>query len=101
MEKTVLGNQKLQKLAHSDCFASDAFMYVYKQAFGWSLLELEIAFDVRDGKISRDKALEQIRNETAVHNVPEESLDRVCQTMNVSRTELIDGLQTARRNIRL
>lgn len=103
MGKQVLrkGDKKLKEYHHYDCLAHPAFMYIYKQAFGWSLLELEIAFDVRDGKISREHALELIENEKEVQEIPEESFDLVCSKMNITRDELLDGLKVARRNIKL
>jgi hypothetical protein len=99
MESTVLGNQKMTKPDHSDCRASEAFMHIYKQAFGWSLLELEIAFDVRDGKISREEALERIRNEKAAFELPKESFDLVCARLDTNPRELLDGMEIARKNI--
>ena len=103
MEKQVLkdAGKKLQIYHHYDCLAHPAFMYYYKQAFGWSLLELEIAFDVRDGKISRDRALELIHNEKEVKKIPEEAFDSICSKMHIERAELLDGLGTARRNIKM
>jgi hypothetical protein len=100
MESTVLGNQKMAKPDHSDCRASEVFMHIYKQAFGWSLLELEIAFDVRDGKISREEALERIRNEKAAFELPKESFDLVCAKLGADQQELLDGLDIARKNIK-
>jgi hypothetical protein len=69
-------------------------------AFGWSLLELEIAFDVREGKISREKALEMIKNEKSAHSLPEECFDSVCAKLDMGTQELLEGLDVARRNIR-
>jgi hypothetical protein len=100
MESTILGNRKMVKPDHSDCRASEAFMHIYKQAFGWSLLELEIAFDVRDGKVSRDDALERIRGEKAAFELPRESFDLVCAKLDADPEELLDGLDIARKNIK-
>jgi hypothetical protein len=94
-------SKKLEKHHHDDCLAHPAFMYIYKQAFGWSLLEWEIAVDVREGKISRDHALELIENDTIVNEIPEESFDLVCSKMNITRQALLDGLSIARRNIKM
>jgi hypothetical protein len=76
-------------------------MYIYKLAFGWSLLEWELAFDVREGKISREHALALIENDDMVNEIPEESFKLVCSKMNISRQDLLDGLAIARRNIRI
>jgi len=102
MEKHVLSNEsmRLKEYHHFDCLAHPAFMYIYKQAFGWSLLELEIAFDVRDGKVSRDDALKLIENEEEVHEIPEESFNLVCSKINVNRQDLLDNLVIARKNIK-
>ena len=102
-EKNVLKdkNKKLKKHHHDDCLAHPAFMYIYKQTFGWSLLEWEIAVDVREGKISRELALELIEKDTMVQEVPEESFDLVCSKMNITRQALLEGLSIARRNIKM
>ena len=94
-------SKKVEKHHHDDCLAHPAFMYIYKQAFGWSLLEWELAVDVRDGKISREYALELIENDTMVKEVPEESFDLVCSKLNITRQALLDGLSIARRNIKM
>jgi len=103
MGKQVLqrGDKELKEYHHYDCLAHPAFMYIYKQAFGWSLLELEIAFDVRDGKISREHALELIENEKEVQEIPDESFDLICSKMNIERNELLNSLSIARRNIKM
>jgi hypothetical protein len=103
MDKHVLrkGDKKLKEYHHYDCLAHDAFMYIYKQAFGWSLMELEIAFDVRDGKISREHAIEMIENEKVVQEISEESFELVCSKMDIKRDELLSGLTVARRNIKM
>jgi hypothetical protein len=103
MEKRVVKGEgeRLKEYHHYDCLAHDAFMYIYKQAFGWSLLELEIAFDVRDGKISREYALALIENEKEVQEIPEESFDLVCSKMNIKRDELLGSLKIAKRNIKM
>jgi hypothetical protein len=102
-KKNVLkdSSKKLKKYHHDDCLAHPAFMYIYKQAFGWSLLEWELAFDVREGKISRDHALELIENDLMVQQIPEESFNLVCSKMNVSQQDLLNGLSIARRNIKM
>jgi hypothetical protein len=94
-------SKKLKKRHHDDCLVHPAFMYIYKQAFGWSLLEWELAFDVREGKISREHALELIENDAMVNEIPEESFNLVCSKMNISRQDLLDGLSIARRNIKM
>ncbi len=103
MKKEFLKDEKKEFMEyhHYDCLAHDAFMYIYKQAFGWSLMELEIAFDVRDGKITREHALKVIKNEKEVQEIPEESFDLVCSKLNIKRDELLDGLKIARRNIKM
>jgi hypothetical protein len=103
MSKQVLRKEdnKLKEYHHYDCLAHPAFMYIYKHAFGWSLMELEIAFDVRDGKISRERAIKLIENEKEVHQIPEESFDLLCSKLNITRNELLDGLKIARRNIKM
>ena len=98
METNVLQRQKMAKIDHSDCCASDVFMHVYKQAFGWSLLELEIAFDVRDGKISREDALARIRDEQAAFELPQAAAAQVCAKLNTTPQELLN-LDAARHNI--
>ena len=102
-EKNVLKgkNKQLKKHHHIDCLAHPAFMYIYKQAFGWSLLEWELAFDVREGKISRDQALKLIENDDTTNKLPEESFNIVCSKMNISKKDLLDGLSIARRNIKM
>ena len=94
-------DKKLKKHHHDDCLAHPAFMYIYKQAFGWSLLEWELAFDVREGKISRDHAIELIENDTMVQEIPKESFNLVCSKMNISRQDLLGGLVIAKRNIKM
>lgn len=103
MKKEFLKDEKKEftEYHHYDCLAHDAFMYIYKQAFGWSLMELEIAFDVRDGRISREHAIELIENEKEVQEIPEESFDLVCAKLNIKRNELLNGLSIARRNIKM
>jgi hypothetical protein len=56
---------------------------------------------VRDGKISREKAIALIENEKEVHELPEESFALVCSKLNIKRNELLDGLRIARRNIKM
>lgn len=101
-KRHVLNNEsgRLKEYHHFDCLAHPAFMYIYKKAYGWSLLELEIAFDVRDGKISRNDAIQRIENEEEVHKIPDESFDLVCSKMNVNRRDLLDSLVIARKNIK-
>jgi hypothetical protein len=103
MKKEFLNDEKKEfvEYHHYDCLAHDAFMYIYKQAFGWSLMELEIAFDVRDGKISREHAIELIENEKEVQEIPEESFDLVCSKMNIRKDKLLSGLAIARKNIKM
>jgi hypothetical protein len=103
MKKDVLKDQskELKEYHHYDCLGYPAFMYIYKQVFGWSLLEFEIASDVRDGKISRDRALELIKNEKEVQTIPEESFGLFCSKINMSRDDLLDSLSIARKNIRM
>lgn len=103
MKRQVLKDEKkeLKEYHHYDCLAHPAFMYIYKEAFGWSLLELEIAFDVRDGKISRDHALELIANEKEVQEIPKESFYFACSKMIIKGDELLSGLTIARRNIKM
>lgn len=102
MEKHVLSNEsmRLKEYHHFDCLAHPAFMYIYKQAFGWSLLELEVAFDVRDGKVSRDNALKLIENEEEVHEIPEESFNLLCSKINMNKQDLLNNLVIARKNIK-
>ena len=103
MKKEVLKDKTrtLKEYHHYDCLGYPAFMYIYKQAFGWSLLELEIAADVREGKITRDHAIELIDNEQEVRKVPEESFNLFCAKIKMNKDDLLDSLSIARKNIKL
>lgn len=100
-KKLLADDAILKEYHHYDCLAHDAFKYIYKQAFGWSLLELEIAFDVRDGKIDRQLALQIIEDERIVRELPLRSFEIVCSRLNTTVEDLMKGLAIARRNIRV
>lgn len=98
-EEKVLNGNKMHKSDHSDCMASEAFMYIYKQAYGWSLQELELSLDIRENRINRDLALEKIISERCAFEIPSESFNLVEKHLGITRDEILSSLPEARRNI--
>ncbi len=91
----------LELYQHNDCLAHSAFMEIYRRAYGWSLYEFEMAFDVRDGRISKEKALELINADEKLAGKNGNSLDLICSKIGLDIHRLPAQLDATRRNIRM
>lgn len=90
---------KMHKVDHSDCLASDAFMYIYKKTYGWSLMELELSLDVREKRISREKAIDKINSELCAFELPDTSFKIIENKLGVSRDTIHNWIPKAQINI--
>ncbi|OPX30352.1 MAG: hypothetical protein B1H08_01955 [Candidatus Omnitrophica bacterium 4484_171] len=75
-------------LTHSDCLVHDAAMYLYNQVFGYSLLSLELSVMIREGVITREDAENRLNSERCLSEIPNKSLDILCEKCNIKRKDI-------------
>ena len=75
-------------LTHGDCYIHDAVEYLRYKKQGCTIIVLELAVMVRQGKISREKALEIMRKELAKIVEPKESMMILCKSLGLDYSKL-------------
>ncbi|RLF29158.1 MAG: hypothetical protein DRJ99_03840 [Thermoplasmata archaeon] len=75
-------------LTHGDCYIHDAVEYLRYKKQGHTIMIPELAVMVRQGKISREKALEIMRKELAKIVEPRESMMILCRSLGLDYGKL-------------
>jgi len=86
---------------HFDCSIHEAVAYLYYQIHGHSLLSSQLSVMVREGDITREEALRKTENENCVNQVPDESLNALCQTYNLKRERINNIISRSRLKYKL
>jgi len=86
-----------QLLTHQDCVVHDAVVYLYNLAYGHPMLRQELSTMIREGDISRRKALERLAGETRVRELDRGSLDALCRAAGMTPPEILHAARSVRR----
>jgi hypothetical protein len=77
-----------QLLTHADCAVHEAAGYLHHHVFGHSMLCFELSVMIREGRMTREKALERLAAEPPPNHEPEKSLAYMCDRLCMERGEI-------------
>ena len=77
-----------QLLTHADCAVHEAASYLHHQVFGHSMLCFELSVMIREGRMTREKAMERLGTESPLDQPPEKSLAYMCDRLCMERAEI-------------
>ena len=87
-------------LTHQDCAAHDATSYLAHQILSWSLIEAEASALIREGKLSRQEALNRTMQEHVCFEFPDESMRILLDKCRISREELPAIIRSCRKSFK-
>lgn len=83
---------KDKTFTHEDCKIHDAVEYIRYKKDGYTYLEPEISVLIRQGKISKEKALKRVKQENALIKKPEKSLRILCDSLDLDYKKFVKKL---------
>jgi hypothetical protein len=75
-------------LTHPDCSVHNAAAYIHKQVNRYPLLSFELSVMIREGEMTREQALARLAKEPGEGFVPEETLQHMCERLDLDRRDL-------------